>query len=132
MAIKTRNKVSASFSMSSMTDIVFLLLIFFMLTSTLVTTNAIDLLLPNAKETVTARNPVVSVSVDKNLQYYIDRDPVDRQFIESMLVKRMQQQEQRSMVLRLEQSVPIEHAVYVMDIANQNKIKVVLATKPTK
>ncbi len=118
--------------MSSMTDIVFLLLIFFMLTSTLVTTNAIDLLLPNAKQTVAAVNPVVSVSVDQNLQYHIDKKPVDRSFLEKLLIDRMNTQKERSMVLRLEKSVPIEHAVYVMDIANQNKIKVVLATKPTK
>lgn len=132
MAIKKRNKISSDFSMASMTDIVFLLLLFFMLTSTLVTTNALDLLLPNSKVVKTKEHPVVSVSIDKNLQYYIDREPVEQEFIEALLLKKIGTEEQPSIVLRVEQTVPIEHAVYVMDIANQNKIKVVLATKPKK
>jgi len=132
MAIKRRNKVTTEFSMASMSDIVFLLLLFFMLTSTLVTTNALDLLLPNSKVVKTKEHPVVSVSIDKNLQYYIDRDPVDAAQIKDLLLKKLGNDQQPSIVLRVEQSVPIEYAVYVMDIANQNKIKVVLATKPKK
>lgn len=132
MAIKTRNKVSADFSMSSMTDIVFLLLIFFMLTSTLVTTNAIDLLLPNAKKPKADNSPNVSVSIDQNLNFYVDRDPVEKAFLESALMNRLADMENKTVVLRVEKSVPIENAVYVMDIANQNRIKVVLATKPQK
>lgn len=132
MAIKRRNKVTTEFSMASMSDIVFLLLIFFMLTSTLVTTNALDLLLPNSKVVKTKEHPTVSVSIDKNLQYYIDRDPVDPTLIKDLLLKKLGSDQQPSIVLRVEQSVPIEYAVYVMDIANQNKIKVVLATKPKK
>lgn len=118
--------------MASMTDIVFLLLLFFMLTSTLVTTNALDLLLPNSKNAKTKDNPVVSVSIDKDIKYYIDRDNVERDFLEASLLKKLGTEQQPSIVLRVEKSVPIEHAVYVMDIANQNKIKVVLATKPKK
>jgi len=132
MAIKRRNKVTTEFSMASMSDIVFLLLLFFMLTSTLVTTNALDLLLPNSKVVKTKEHPVVSVSIDKNLQYYIDRDLVDAAQIKDLLLKKLGNDQQPSIVLRVEQSVPIEYAVYVMDIANQNKIKVVLATKPKK
>ncbi len=68
MALRTRNKVSPNFSMSSMTDIVFLLLIFFMLTSTLVTTNALDLVLPSSKAK-SVKKQTVSVSIDKNLKH---------------------------------------------------------------
>lgn len=132
MAIKKRNKITTEFSMASMTDIVFLLLLFFMLTSTLVTTNALDLLLPNSKVVKTKENPAVSVSITKNLEYFIDREPVAPEFIEAMLLKKIGAEQHPSIVLRVEQSVPIEHAVFVMDIANQNKIKVVLATKPKK
>lgn len=132
MAIKKRNKITTEFSMASMTDIVFLLLLFFMLTSTLVTTNALDLLLPNSKVVKTKENPVVSVSITKNLEYFIDRELVAPEFIEAMLLKKLGSEQQPSIVLRVEQTVPIEHAVFVMDIANQNKIKVVLATKPKK
>jgi biopolymer transport protein ExbD len=123
MAIKKRNKITTEFSMASMTDIVFLLLLFFMLTSTLVTTNALDLLLPNSKVVKTKENPAVSVSITKSLEYFIDREPVAPEFIEAMLLKKLGTEQQPSIVLRVEQSVPIEHAVFVMDIANQNKIK---------
>lgn len=129
MPLTTRNKVNASFSMSSMTDIVFLLLIFFMLTSTLVTTNALDLVLPNSNSKVVDKQ-TLSVSIDKNLVHYIDRDEVEASFMESTLLSRLSDAEDKVVVLRVEQGVPIEYAVSIMDIAYRNKLKVVLATQP--
>jgi biopolymer transport protein ExbD len=129
MPLTTRNKVNASFSMSSMTDIVFLLLIFFMLTSTLVTTNALDLVLPNSNSKVVDKQ-TLSVSIDKNLVHYIDRDEVEASFMESTLLSRLSDAEEKVVVLRVEQGVPIEYAVSIMDIAYRNKLKVVLATQP--
>ncbi len=129
MALRTRNKVSPNFSMSSMTDIVFLLLIFFMLTSTLVTTNALDLVLPSSKAK-SVKKQTVSVSIDKDLNHYIDTEPVDPAFIESMLKQRLAKEDEKVVVLRVERGVPIEHAVMVMDIAYRNQFKIVLATKP--
>ena len=129
MPLTTRNKVNASFSMSSMTDIVFLLLIFFMLTSTLVTTNALDLVLPNSNSKVVDKQ-TVSVSIDKNLVHYIDRDEVEASFMESTLLSRLSDAEDKVVVLRVEQGVPIEYAVSIMDIAYRNRLKVVLATQP--
>ena len=76
MALKSKNKVSAEFSMSSMTDIVFLLLLFFMLTSTLVTTNALDLVLPNSTAQ-TVKKQRVSVSINENLEYFIDKETLE-------------------------------------------------------
>lgn len=115
--------------MSSMTDIVFLLLIFFMLTSTLVTTNALDLVLPNSNSKVVDKQ-TLSVSIDKDLVHYIDRDVIDAAFMESTLLSRLSDAEEKVVVLRVEQGVPIEHAVKVMDIAYRNRLKVVLATQP--
>jgi biopolymer transport protein ExbD len=129
MGLKTRNKVSPNFNMSSMTDIVFLLLIFFMLTSTLVTTNALDLVLPSSKSK-SVKKETVSVSIDKDLVHYIDRDKVDPAFMESMINQRLATAEEKVIVLRVEKGVPIEYAVKVMDIAYQNQYKIVLATKP--
>ena len=77
MALRSKNKVSAAFSMSSMTDIVFLLLIFFMLTSTLVTTNALDLVLPNSTAQ-TVKKQRVSVSINENFEYFIDKEGVKK------------------------------------------------------
>ena len=75
MALKSRNKVSPNFNMSSMTDIVFLLLIFFMLTSTLVSPNALKLLLPNSKSK-TLEKQTISVSINEDLDFYINENQV--------------------------------------------------------
>ncbi len=131
MALKSKNKISATFSMSSMTDIVFLLLIFFMLTSTLVTTNALDLVLPNSNAQ-TVKKQRVSVSINAELEYFIDKESIELKFIEKLLVQRLADQEEQVLVLRVDKSVPIEYAVEVMDIAYRNKFKIVLATQQKK
>jgi biopolymer transport protein ExbD len=112
-----------------MTDIVFLLLIFFMLTSTMVTTNALDLVLPKAKGK-TDSNKNIQVSINKDLEMYIGKDQVPEAEIESRLLAILGTDRTRSVVLRAEEGVPIEKAVYVLDIANRNQIKVVLAVRP--
>jgi len=129
MNIRGRNKVKPEFNMSSMTDIVFLLLIFFMLASTLVTTNAIDILLPKASGK-TENKQSVAVSITKDLNYYIDQKLVGGSVLESELVNMLSSQDQPTIVLRAEKSVPVENVVKVMDIANRNKFKVILAVKP--
>lgn len=129
MRIRGRNKVTPEFNMSSMTDIVFLLLIFFMLASTLVTTNAIDILLPKASGK-TENKKSVAVSIKENLTYYIDQKVVGESLLESELKTLLANQEEPTIVLRAEKSVAVEHVVKVMDIANRNKFKVILAVKP--
>ncbi|MFC2175533.1 ExbD/TolR family protein [Bacteroidota bacterium] len=129
MGLRTRNKVSPNFNMSSMTDIVFLLLIFFMLTSTLVTTNALDLVLPSSKAK-SVKKQTISVSIDKNLNHYIDQDKVSAGSMENIIRQHLLNAEEKVIVLRVEKGVPIEYAVKVMDIAYQNQYKIVLATKP--
>ena len=129
MDIRGRNKISPEFSMSSMTDIVFLLLIFFMLTSTLVTVNALDILLPKAQGK-TENNKSVAVSITKGLDFYIDRNKVNENDLEQNLTNLLSSQENPTIVLRAEEGVPIEKAVKIMDIANRNKFKVILAVRP--
>lgn len=128
MGLKRKNKVSASFSMSSMTDIVFLLLIFFMLTSTLVTTNALDLVLPKSNAQ-TVKKQRVSVSINESFEYFIDKESVELKYLEAQLMEKMAGQDEQVVVLRVDKSVPVEHAVEVMDIAYRNKFKIVLATQ---
>lgn len=128
MALRSKNKVSAAFSMSSMTDIVFLLLIFFMLTSTLVTTNALDLVLPNSTAQ-TVKKQRVSVSINENFEYFIDKESVELKYIEAQLIDKLVGQDEQVVVLRVDKSVPVEYAVEVMDIAYRNKFKIVLATQ---
>ena len=127
MKLKGRNKVSPDFSMSSMTDIVFLLLVFFMLTSN--SPNALDLLLPKAKGKVTNIQNV-SVTINKDLEYYVDKQRINKEYIEFELKKALKGKEKPTIILRTEESVAIKEAVNVMDIANRNKYKVILAVRP--
>ena len=113
--------------MSSMTDIVFLLLIFFMLTAN--APNALDLLLPKAKgKSTNTQN--VSVSIDKNLNYFVNSQRINGKYIEIELKKALKGQEKPTIILRAEESVAIKEAVNVMDIANRNNYKVILAVRP--
>lgn len=129
MNLRGRNKVSAEFSMSSMTDIVFLLLVFFLLTSPSITPDALDLILPKAKGK-TSNVQKASVSITKDGAYYVDKERVSEYSIEAELKKLLVGQEEPTIILRAEEGVPIEDAVFVMDIANRNKYKVVLAVRP--
>ena len=129
MNIRRRNKIDPSFNMSSMTDIVFLLLIFFMLTSTLVTVNALDILLPKAQGKTESKKST-SISITKKLDFYVDKEKVNEGELENFLLAQLADQENPTLVLRAEEGVPIEKAVKVLDIANRNKIKVILAVRP--
>ncbi len=129
MSLRSRNKVSANFSMSSMTDIVFLLLIFFMLTSTLVSPNALKLLLPNSKAR-TLEKQTLSVSITPEIDYYIGDKQVAIENLEQELKLELAGQEEPAIVLHADKTVDIEYAVKVMDIAYRNRYKVVLATNP--
>ncbi|MAP80083.1 MAG: biopolymer transporter ExbD [Aequorivita sp.] len=129
MNLRGRNKVSADFSMSSMTDIVFLLLVFFLLTSPAITPDALDLILPKAKGK-TSNVQKASVSVTKDGAYYVNKERVSEYSIENELKKVLAGQDEPTIILRAEEGVPIEDAVFVMDIANRNSFKVVLAVRP--
>ncbi|WP_296317891.1 ExbD/TolR family protein [Winogradskyella sp. UBA3174] len=129
MNIRGRNKVTPEFNFASMTDIVFLLLIFFMIASTLVSTNAIDIVLPKASGK-TENKKSTAVSIKKDLTYYIDQKRVGESVLETQLISILASQESPTIVLRAEKSVPVENVVKVMDIANRNKFKVILAVQP--
>lgn len=131
MNLRGRNKVSAEFSMSSMTDIVFLLLVFFLLTSPAITPDALDLILPKANGK-TSNVQKASVSITKDGAYYVNKERVSEYSIEAELKKSLAGQTEPTIILRAEEGVPIEDAVFVMDIANKNKFKVVLAVRPNK
>lgn len=131
MNLRSRNKVSAAFNMSSLTDIIFLLLIFFMLTSTLVNPNALKLLLPSSDNKTKAKMNL-TVSIDKELNYYVGKDRVALSQLSGILTKELKGTPDATVVLSAEQSVPIQNVVQVMNIANDLKIKMILATQPKK
>ncbi|MCG8700620.1 MAG: biopolymer transporter ExbD [Bacteroidales bacterium] len=129
MSIRTKNKVSVQFSMSGMTDIVFLLLIFFMLTSTLIAPNAIKLLLPKSSNQTMAK-PQVSVSITSDLKYYVGTKRVSFGQIESLLLKELQYRVEPTVSLHADKSVDVEYVVKIMNIAKKHRWKVILATSP--
>ena len=130
MNLRGRNRVSAEFNMSSMTDIVFLLLIFFMIASTtIVSNNALDLVLPKSSgKSDEVKN--VSVSVNSKLEYFIDKYKFAENSLEEKLKSMLVNQAEPTILLHVEEGVPIERAVSVMDIAYRNKFKIVLAVSP--
>ena len=136
MAIRRTTKVDSSFSMSSMTDIVFLLLIFFLVTSTLINPNALKLLLPKSTGQVSAK-ATVSVSIkhwqeDNNFSYHINGNetPVRFNQIEDQLIDLLQNEEDPTFSMYADQTVPIKEVVAVMNIAKRNHYKVIMATSP--
>ena len=112
-----------------MTDIVFLLLIFFMLTSTLVSPNALKLLLPSSKAR-TLEKQTVSVSITKDIAFFINENKVQEANIERELKLLLDNIDEAAIILHTDKTVDIEHVVKVMDIAYRNKYKIVLATTP--
>ena len=127
MNLKGRNKITPEFNMSSMTDIVFLLLIFFMIASTLAKNlNTIDVKLPQAKGKTENRN-TISLTINNRSQFYLDSKQISKSRIEQELIAKLKSSSAPAIVLRAEEKVPIDQVVYVMNIANQNSIKVVLA-----
>lgn len=131
MALRSRNKVSASFSMSSMTDIVFLLLIFFMITSTLVHPTALKLLLPQSNNQENAK-PSVALSITPDLRYFIGDREISLSSVESELVKELGNNEDMYIALHADKSVDLEYIVKIMNIAKRHKYKMILATSPEK
>lgn len=129
MGIGSKNKVDASFNMSSMTDIVFLLLIFFLVTSTLIHPNALELTLPKSSSQASEK-PVVSVSITANLQFAVGSDMVLFEQIEPLLQQKLSGQDKPSIALHVDKSVPMEEVVKVMNIAKNNKWRLILATNP--
>jgi biopolymer transport protein ExbD len=134
MSLSSRHKVSVQFSMPGMADIIFLLLIFFMLTSTLVVPNALKLLLPQSNNQTSAK-PVTTVSITKDLRYYLEKTEIPFANLEKELQRdlrayRLKYNEDPTISLYADRTVPLEHVVKVMNIARRNNYKLILATSP--
>ena len=135
MALKRITKADPNMSMASMTDIVFLLLIFFLVTSTLVNPNALKLLLPKSTGQVGAK-ATVSVSIkdwgEDRFTFHVngDENPLPFEQVEDSLVDLLQNEEDPTFSIYSDESVPIKEIVQVMNIAKRNHYKVILATQP--
>lgn len=134
MGLKKRNKVSADFNMASLTDIIFLLLIFFMLTSTLVSPNALNLKLPGSSSKTVAPS-TISVSIDTDRTFYLKTEVINPDDLIELLkgeIAKEKNREDVTLVINTDKSVPIEDVVKVMDAAYKLEIKAILATDPNE
>jgi biopolymer transport protein ExbD len=134
MALKKRNKINAAFSMSSMTDIVFLLLIFFMVTSTLIAPNALKLLLPQSNNQ-TAAKPITTISITKDLKYYINDNGSLKRVAFNEIEPFLQSKygvgnDDIYVSLHADKSVAWDEVVKIMNICKNNKYKMIAATSP--
>ena len=135
MALKRNTKVDASFAVSSMTDIVFLLLIFFLVTSTLINPNALKLLLPKSTGQI-GSTATVSVSIkdwgNDTYTYHLngDQSPASYEEVEDGLIELLSSEEDPTFSIFSDQSVPVGEIVGIMNIAKRNHYKVILATQP--
>lgn len=129
MAITQRNKISINFSSVGMTDVVFNLLIFFMLTSTLVHPTALKLLLPKGS-TQTSAKPQTTVSITSDLKYYVEQQPVTLNELESVLKQKLGADPDTYISLHADKTVPFDNVVHVLNIAQQNNYKLIIATSP--
>jgi biopolymer transport protein ExbD len=129
MALSARNKVSVNFSSVGMTDVVFNLLIFFMLTSTLVHPNALKLQLP--KGTVqTSAKPQTTVSLTSDLKLYVETQQINFSDLEVVLKQKLGSKPETYISLHADKSVPFENVVNILNIAQKNNYKLIIATSP--
>lgn len=128
MSIKTKHQVDPNFNLSSMTDIIFLLLIFFMVSSSYIQTKGILVEKPSS-ETATNEPVIVIVSIDKQQRFYYEQELVSLQEIENRLTLKQKETPDLTISLNADKSVPVEQIINLMDIGRRNKIRVVIATK---
>lgn len=129
MNLRSRSKVSADFNMSSMTDLVFLLLIFFILTSTLVTTSALDIILPKSKAQ-TVKKKDITLTVNSDLDFDVNGRIVSYDEVERAILAETAGIEEAVVVLRADADVPTGETVRLLDIGYRNRLKMIIATDP--
>ena len=131
MDFKGKNKIQTEFSMASMSDLIFLLLIFFVLTSSVVSPNVLKLFLPNSSSKTIAKQSI-SVSITSNIEYFVNSEMVTLETLSQKIISEAKGEKEPTIVLNTDKTVPIEYVVKVMDIANNLKYKLVLATNAQK
>lgn len=129
MNLQSKNKISTTFSLASLTDIIFLLLIFFMLTSSFVTPSAVPVDLPSTKVSKSLIAKQLEVTITKELEYYINDQSITLDQMEPMLKDKLQNIESPKIVLNIDKTVAVEYLVKVASIANKLGAKIAIATE---
>ena len=128
MKIKRNRHFKPEVSTSSLNDIMFFLLLFFLIVSTLSNPNVIKLLLPSSKAAQTLSKQQITVSVTKDKNYFIDNQPISFDQIESILKERIGKVLEPTVILRFENTLSIQDLVDVLEIGTRLKVKMVIAT----
>lgn len=129
MNLRKRTKITAEVATSSMNDIMFFLMLFFLIMSTLLNPNVVKLTLPNSKHNQTLRQKEVTISVTKELAYFVNNAPVSFEMLEPMLTAELSKSKDLTVILRCDSGITVQNLVNVLEIGNKLKVKMVLATK---
>ena len=132
MNLRRRNRAVGEVYSASLNDIMFFLLLFFLITSTMATPNVLKLLLPNAKSSTQSVKHPITISVTEDLQYALNNTPLSSDELESALVKLIAGQPDPTALLKVDKTVQVQNLVDLLDIGNRLKIKMVLATHSSK
>lgn len=129
MNLRRKDKFRAEVSTSSLSDIMFFLMLFFLITSTMISPSVIKLTLPSSKYHQTVRKTEVSISITNTHQYYINNQQVSFENLEAELTRKVPDPEKATVVIRCDKDVPVQELINVLQIGNKLKIKMILATK---
>jgi biopolymer transport protein ExbD len=130
MNLRRRKRAGVEVHTSAMNDIMFFLLLFFLIASTITNPNVVKLLLPRSDSGQSVSKKTVTVSISKDLEYVVDKQTVPVDQLMPTLQSFQGSAQELTIVLYVDRTVAIENVVNVMDIANKLKIKMVLATEP--
>ncbi|NVO21427.1 MAG: biopolymer transporter ExbD [Bacteroidetes bacterium] len=129
MKLRRKNKLIAEVATSSMNDIMFFLMLFFLIMSTLLNPNVIKLTLPNSKHSQAIHKKEISLSITKDLQYFLDNKPVMFDQLETEIQRAVANEQEATVVLRCDNGLTIQDLVNVLEIGNKLKVKMILATR---
>lgn len=129
MNLRGRKKFLAEVSTSSFNDIMFFLMLFFLIASTMVNPSVIKLTLPKSQNNQTMRKTEISVSITKDLKYYVNNKEVSLETLENELGTILKTEKEPTVVIRCDQTIPVQDLVNVMQVGNKLKVKMILATK---
>ncbi len=131
MSLKSRNKVEATFNLSSLADIIFLLLIFFLITSRIVTPNALPVKRPTSSQK-TSVTPAARLTVNDRMEYFVDGEQVSFNGLAAALQAKVAGSEKPVVILDMDRSLSIQSLVELFDLASDLKVELVLSTDPKK
>src|ERR1035437_3230387 len=129
MNLRKKSRFVAEVSTSAMNDIMFFLMLFFLIISTLLNPNVIKLTLPSSKNNQAIHHKEIVLSITKDLQYFIDNKPVQQTELESVIQQNISKSPDATIILRCDNSLTVQDLVNVLQIGNKLKVKMILATK---